>query len=554
MSAKNHFNLPLFFGILILLFYAIVSFYHLGFSYAPTTYWESDEKGVSIVLDFGEEKELDSINFYLGNYENRRFAVEIGTEAPTVWTDLPELTMTRVYQWGRIPLDGKCRFLKLTTLNQLTEIKELIIRENTGEILIPVNKAQYPALFDEAWMYPDYAAFQSGTVFDELVFSRTAYEYLRGIRSYEDTHPPLGKLLISAGIACFGMNPFGWRAASAVAGILLLVLIWMFSAELFYSPWTSVGVLALFALDFMHFTESRLGQVDSFLVLFITGMYFFMFCYVKRLEYGNRKYGWWYLFASGLCMGAAASCKWSGLYGVPVLALIWIIAIVRQYRQGKITKTYIRTTFCACFLFFVIIPAAIYLLSYIPYVAADESLGFWERVWINQVNMFQYHAHMDSYHPSASQWFQWPIIGKPVKLHSIRFYDGDAESLILMGNPAFWWSGIIVVFVSLYQLVGKVERKTAFLLAAYIAPVLPWIGITRSSFLYHYYPSLPFMALLIGLCSERWGKRGRYFLFACVAASGVLFVLFYPVISGTRVSQEYIFRWLEWLPGWEFVY
>lgn len=554
MPIKNRFNLPLFFGVLILLFYTLLSFYHLGFPYAPTTYWESDTKGTSIVLDFGEEKELDSINFYLGNYENRRFSLQIGTESPAVWTDLPELTMARVYQWGRIPLDVRCRFLKLTTLNQFTEIKELIIRENTGQIIAPVNKAEYPELFDEAWMYPDYSAFQSGTVFDELVFARTAYEYLHGIRSYEDTHPPLGKLLISAGIACFGMNPFGWRAAGVAAGILLLVLIWMFSDRLFQSPWTSIGVLALFALDFLHFTESRLGQVDSFLVLFITGMYFFMFGYVKQLEDGKQKYSWWYLFASGLCMGAAASCKWSGLYGVPVLALVWAAAIIRQYRLGKITKSYIQKTFCACFLFFFLIPAAIYLLSYIPYVVFDKDLGFWERVWMNQINMLDYHAHMDSYHPSASQWFQWPIIGKPVKLHSICFYDGDAESLVFMGNPAFWWPGIAVVFVSLYQLAGKFERKTAFLLAAYIAPILPWIGITRSSFIYHYYPSLPFMALLIGLCSEKWGKKGRYFLFSCVAASAVLFVLFYPVISASRVSQEYIIQWLEWLPGWEFIF
>lgn len=554
MPIKNRFNLPLFFGILILLFYTILSFYHLGFPYAPTTYWESDTKGASIILDFGEEKELDSINFYLGNYENRRFSLQIGTESPTVWTDLPDISMDRVYQWGRIPLNVSCRFLKLTTLNQFTEIKELIIREYTGEFIIPVNKAQYPTLFDEAWMYPEYAAFQSGTVFDELVFARTAYEYLHGIRSYEDTHPPLGKLLISAGIACFGMNPFGWRVSGVVAGILLLVLLWMFSAKLFQSPWTSIGVLALFALDFMHFTESRLGQVDSFLVLFITGMYYFMFGYMQQLESGTSKYAWRYLFASGLCLGAAASCKWSGLYGVPALALMWLAVIVRQYKKGTITKIYIRKTCCACFLFFGVIPLTIYILSYLPYVVFDETLGFWERVWTNQVNMFQYHSHVNPFHESASRWFEWQVILKPVKLHSIVFYMGEAESLILMGNPAFWWTGIVVVFICLYRMAEKMEGKTAFLLAAYIAPIFPWIVISRSSFIYHYYPSLPFMALLIGLCSEKWGRKGRYFLFSCVAVSAACFVLFYPVISGTMVNQEYILHYLEWLPSWNFIY
>lgn len=34
--------------------------------------------------------------------------------------------------------------------------------------------------------------------------------------------PPLGKVLIAFSISIFGMTPFGWRFAGALAGVLML--------------------------------------------------------------------------------------------------------------------------------------------------------------------------------------------------------------------------------------------------------------------------------------------------------------------------------------------
>jgi len=53
--------------------------------------------------------------------------------------------------------------------------------------------------------------------------------------------------------------------------------------------------------------------------------------------------------------------------------------------------------------------------------------------------------------------------------------------------------------------------------------------------------------------AERGGKYGRICLGACVVLSGILFVMFYPVISGLPVNAGYVTGFLEWLPTWEFV-
>ena len=63
--------------------------------------------------------------------------------------------------------------------------------------------------------------------FDEIYHARTAYEFLHGLPTYENTHPPLGKILISVGIAIFGMNPFGWRIMGTLFGIAMLPFLYL---------------------------------------------------------------------------------------------------------------------------------------------------------------------------------------------------------------------------------------------------------------------------------------------------------------------------------------
>ena len=60
--------------------------------------------------------------------------------------------------------------------------------------------------------------------FDETQAAATAQEVLNGSPAAwefignENTHPPLGKLLIAGGMALFGDNPFGWRFLGAREG------------------------------------------------------------------------------------------------------------------------------------------------------------------------------------------------------------------------------------------------------------------------------------------------------------------------------------------------
>ena len=86
--------------------------------------------------------------------------------------------------------------------------------------------------------------------------------------------------------------------------------------------------------------------------------------------------------------------------------------------------------------------------------------------------------------------------------------------------------------------------------------LVPWLGITRCAFAYHYFPSSVFLVLSLGsvfaLLREnrpRWRLWAVSFTLACTA----VFVLFYPVLSGrpygapgTALGQNL----LQWLPTW----
>ena len=77
-------------------------------------------------------------------------------------------------------------------------------------------------------------------------------------------HPEVGKWLIGLGEALFGMDPFGWRVASAVVGTLMVLVMVRLARRLTGS--TLLGVVAglLLCFDGLQLVLSRLALLDIF--------------------------------------------------------------------------------------------------------------------------------------------------------------------------------------------------------------------------------------------------------------------------------------------------
>ena len=217
-------------------------------------------------------------------------------------------------------------------------------------------------------------------------------------------------------------------------------------------------------------------------------------------------------------------------------------------------KNLIRTLI-ACVVFFVAIPGLIYVTSYVPFSDGTDG-GIWAQMWHNQETMFSYHSELESTHPYSSTWYEWPAMIRPVFYYSNTVADGLKEGISAFGNPLVWWAGIFAAAYMVYRTLAKYDRTSLFLVFGYLVQYLPWMLVPRCTFAYHYFPSVPFITLMVGyslFCFIGENRKKRWFAYAYTAAAVALFLLFYPVLSGQPVELEFVNDGLKWLSGWVLV-
>lgn len=253
-----------------------------------------------------------------------------------------------VFIWKSQPLNVAARYVKLTVTSPGFTLNEIAFYEQGGsKTPLPVagvtpdagaaTKRGEPAnLFDEQSLVPENSNFMNSTYFDEIYHARTAYEHFQGIVAYENTHPPLGKTLIGAGMELFGVNPFGWRIVGTLFGAAMLPLIYMMGLRLFGTTRYAALSAGLFALDFMHFTQTRISTIDVYGVFFIMLMFYFMQRYFTMNFYRvPLRKTLVPLFWSGLFFGIGVASKWIVLYGGAGLAIMLALSLFERYKEYK---------------------------------------------------------------------------------------------------------------------------------------------------------------------------------------------------------------------------
>jgi dolichyl-phosphate-mannose--protein O-mannosyl transferase len=87
-----------------------------------------------------------------------------------------------------------------------------------------------------------------------------------------------------------------------------------------------------------------------------------------------------------------------------------------------------------------------------------------------------------------------------------------------MGNPAVWWFGLVALLYVTFRVCWqrRAPRRSVMVVVAFASQFLPWVIVPRSTFIYHYFASVPFIilasALLLDDIRKRNAKRrGRSF-------------------------------------------
>ncbi|MBE6719004.1 MAG: phospholipid carrier-dependent glycosyltransferase [Ruminococcaceae bacterium] len=542
---------------LITIAYTIVSLINLGDTATPTTQPKMENGQYISYITLEEQEHVDKVLLFKG-MGVFNVAVYNSADNGTTWHEIASgmygSDPGEIYKWITIDVDCVTQNLCISIgADADLELFEAGIISNDREVLKTYTSNEC-RLFDEQQFVPVNPTYMNETYFDEIYYVRTAHEHLDGKYPFECSHPPLGKLIIALGTIVFGMNPFGWRIMGNLFGIAMIALMYVFAKRLFKNTFFATAATFFLAFDFMHFTQTRLATIDSFSIFFIMLMYYLMYIYYdSSVEQLPRKDALKILALCGVAFGLGISTKWLCVYAGIGLAVLFTIALVKRTKQGDDP---IRTCLW-CVLFFIVIPFCIYFVSYIPYFIAVPDQSIFKTFWDNQVYMLTYHSGLEATHPFESSWYAWPLMLRPMWYYgneAIANY-GLCSTIVALGNPIIWWGGTLCMLFLLFK--PKKRSGEWFVVIGFLSQFLPWVLISRSTFIYHYFASVPFIVLalvyVLKMISDKY-KKGRIVTIVVLAIAFVLFCMFYPVISGSVTSRSYVMNVLKWFESWILCY
>jgi len=99
------------------------------------------------------------------------------------------------------------------------------------------------------------------------------------------------------------------------------------------------------------------------------------------------------------------------------------------------------------------------------------------------------------------------------------------------------------------------DHRPALLILAFCAQYLPWVLVPRGTYIYHYFPSVPFIILCIVLVADwlqdRFGRKALPFVMGYLVLVLLMFIAFFPYMSGVRVPMAWLDA-MKWFPNWLF--
>jgi len=413
-------------------------------------------------------------------------------------------------------------------------------------------------------------------VFDEVYFAKFGHNYLTQTRFF-DTHPPLGKYLIAFGIAVKGFNTWGFRWVNALVGSAIPLVLAGIAYQLCKRPSFALITAALASIDGLLLVESRYALLNVHILFF--GLMAHWLVLVALNHKGVRQNLW--LAAAGISFGATIAVKWNGLGFLLGLYLVWMVAKVLAAKllfQGQQLSLQ-RLSKLSWLQMFVYLPAIAlftYSVLWIPHLTQNPEFGFWQ---VHR-EIFNYHHQLGGaeVHPYCSAWYTWPfllrpisylyqttqstveplpIIGPPLPQDAVQW----VYSVSATGNPILWWSSTFAILLLLIgggrqiwysftsptlnpqQIVGTRAEQLwvpVYLGVNYLANFLPWVSVSRCTFLYHYMPASLFSGMAIAWLVDGWLQTPQKVLKAIaitlIFASVLSFVVYLPLFLGLPLA------------------
>ena len=390
--------------------------------------------------------------------------------------------------------------------------------------------------------------------FDEVYHAVTAKAYADNNKSaydpfapapkegtaYDWLHPPLAKLIQAGSIKIFGDVPLGWRLPSLIFGTAIIPATFAL-AYILFGPITAIFASTVIAFENLTFVMTRITMNDVFLVFFVLVSFIFAAIYVKTNKFK-------FLVMTSIFLGFSVASKWPGLYAV---ALIFGYLLWHQIKTRR---------FSLNLLLIFVIPSFIYVSSYGQFWLQGHSvrqfIDLHKQIWWYQNTPNLKHSYgttplycVPEGLDGAKTWCPWVLNVRGVYF-SYEQYDEKAGYIYALGNPLIFWAGIVAVSYVLGKFFEEKRKELALVLVGYFIFWIPWIFAPRILFLYHYLPSLPFLAISLGVSlTTIYQTKLKIFAFVILAIFMAALFYFYPISAGYPIIPESIDKYM-WLNSW----
>jgi dolichyl-phosphate-mannose--protein O-mannosyl transferase len=423
-------------------------------------------------------------------------------------------------------------------------------------------------------------------------------------------HPPLGKWIISLGLAAFGAgNSFGWRISTAIVGILAVLLVFLIARKLFKSTIIATIAGGLMAVDGHAIVMSRVALLDNsvmFLALLAFG------CILLDREWhatrlasavaerrergGDPAWGpvlWWrpWLISAGVLTGLCAGVKWSGFYFLAFFAVYTVVvdAVARRrvglpfYLSGAILKqgpaTFVLMvpiafiSYVATWTGWIVTSGGYYRhwaqAAHLEWKGAFSWVPLWvQNLWYYQTQMYDYSINLHVSHPYQSNPLTWLFMIRPTSMYYVGSSSGQngctvdscASAITSLGNPLIWWGAAAAAFYLVYRVIRYREWQAGLILTGLAAGYLPWmLYINRTIFQFYSIAFEPYLvlalagviALILGRRTDPSWRRVRGVRIVGIYLGFVVLVsaFFWPIWTAQQVPF-WFWQVHMWLPSW----
>lgn len=370
--------------------------------------------------------------------------------------------------------------------------------------------------------------------------------------AYDWLHPPLAKLIQAGSIKIFGDNPLGWRLPSLIFGTAIIPLTFIL-AFLVFGRVAAIFSATVIAFENLTYVMTRITMNDVFVTAFSLTAFIFLVLHLQKKRF-------LYLVLCAIFLGFAISSKWTGAYAILAAAVYLFFVHLRGFLGLKPRFNLVGAATILRYSLLLTIPFVVYLLSYGQFWlqghSAKQFVDLHKQIWWYQNRHDLEHTYgttalfcVPKGTSAEKNWCPWILNSRGVYF-SYEQYDEKAGYIYALGNPLIFWAGVVAVSFVLGKFLEERKKEYALILLGYFGFWVPWVFTPRLMFLYHYLPSLPFLAISLGISlAAIYKTKFKYLAVVILLIFIAAFFYFYPISSGLPIDPESIDKYM-WLSTW----